>query len=445
MSHSLRPLAIVVGLALAFPALAADPAAKPAAKPAQKAAAKPAAKAEPAPMASPDFEISHNLSPEGEKHVQAIVDRFNKETGGSLKLGRLEKNERPAVLNLIHPYEVSDVLTQAKYFIPLHEMMAKAGQPLNMNELSGDLKAGVVDAKGRLVALPVAYSTPVLFYNKNAFRKAKLNPDQPPKTWFEMQGMLDKLQEAGYACPYTTAWPVWVHVDNVSAVSGLPATTDKGVLAFNGLPQVKHVAMMSTWTKANYFKLFGRSDEASKQFHAGECAMITTDSREHVDFRDAKGVELGVAPMPFHDDVYGGRQPSLADGASLWVGAGRSPAEYKQAAKFVSFLMSPDIQIELVRSYGGLPLTTAARAAVRSKLLQDGDQTLQVAYASLKGTSAKPVTHVSDVDAVRVIADEELQLAWTDKAPAKAALDTAVNRGNAVLAAKPALKKSQPF
>ena len=77
--------------------------------------------------------------------------------------------------------------------------------------------------------------------------------------------------------------------------------------------------------------------------------------------------------------------------------------------------------------------------------LQDGDQTLQVAYVSLKGTSAKPVAHVSDVDAVRVIANEELELAWSDKEPSKAALDKAVTRGNAVLNAKPALKKAQPF
>jgi len=445
MSHSLRPLAIVVGLALAFPALAADPAAKPAAKPAQKAAAKPAAKAEPAPMASPDFEISHNLSPEGEKHVQAIVDRFNKETGGSLKLGRLEKNERPAVLNLIHPYEVSDVLTQAKYFIPLHEMMAKAGQPLNMNELSGDLKAGVVDAKGRLVALPVAYSTPVLFYNKNAFRKAKLDPEQPPKTWYEMQGMLDKLQDAGYSCPYTTSWPVWVHIDNVSAVSGLPSVTEKGALAFNGLPQVKHIAMMATWTKANYFRHFGRGAEGSAKFSSGECAIITTDSREQAEFREAKGVDLGVAPLPYHDDVYGGRQNTLADGFALWAGAGRSAAEYKQAARFVSFMLAPDMQVELVSVYGGLPMTAAARAAARSKLLKEGQATLEVAYGSLKGKGAAQSRHVSDIDPVRIIADEELESVWANKAPAKAALDTAVNRGNAVLAAKPALKKSQPF
>ena len=432
MTYCIRPLTIAVTLALACSVAQAKP-------------AKPAAKPVAAPTVSAEFELAHNLGAAGEERLQAIVDRFNKESGSTMKLVRLEKGDKPAVLNLMRRYDMSDVLSQPKAFVPLHDMMAKAGQPLKFGELSGDLKAGVVDGKGKVVALPVLYSTPVLFYNKNAFRKAKLNPDQPPKTWFEMQGMLDKLQDAGYACPYTSSWPVWVHVDNVSAVSGVPAMSDKGVLTFNGLPQVKHLAMMATWSKANYFKLFGRRNEASAKFHEGECAMITTDSREHVDFRDAKGVELGVAPLPYHDDVYGGRQSSLADGASLWVGAGRTPMQYKQAAKFVSFMLSPEMQIEMVRVYGGLPMTSAARAAARRKLLQDGDRTLELAYASLNGNGTKPAVRVANIDAMRIITNEEMEAVWDDKKPAKAALDTSVSRGNALLGAKPLLKKSQPF
>ena len=435
MSYCIRPLTVAITLAIACVSVQAKPAKQ------AKQAAKPAA----ASTVSAEFELAHNLDPLEEDRLQAFVDRFNKESGSSLKLVRLEKGQKPAVLNLIRRNDMSEVLSQPKQFVPLSEMMTKAGEPLKFGELSGDLKAGVVDAKGKLVALPVLYSTPVLFYNKNAFRKAKLDPEQPPKTWFEMQGMLDKLQDAGYACPYTSSWPVWVHVDNVSAVSGVPAMTEKGVLTFNGLPQVKHLAMMATWTKANYFKIFGRRNEASAKFHNGECAMITTDSREHTDFRDAKGVELGVAPMPYHDDIYGGRQSSLADGPSLWIGAGRTPAQYKQAAKFVSFLVSPEVQLEMVRVYGGLPLTSAARTAARSKLLQDGDKTLDIAYASLNGNGGKPAVRVANIDPVRIIVNEELEAVWADKTPAKAALDTSVSRGNALLGAKPLLKKSQPF
>ena len=294
MSYSIRPLAVAVSLALAFPALAADPAAKPAAKPtvkaaakssakpAAKAAAKPVAKQESAPPASADFELAHNLSPAGEERLRAVVDRFNKEHGGNLKLSRLEKGERPAGLNLVSAYDMSSLLANARNFVPLHEVMAKAKEPFKVGELSPDLKAGVVDAKGRLVALPLVYSTPVLFYNKAAFRKAKLDPDQPPKTWFEMQGMLDKLQEVGgYACPYTTSWPVWVHVDNVSAVSGLPAVADKGGLAFNGLPQVKHVK-----STTSIFKEWRRMCKGMLQFPG-----LKGDTLPHLD---------GLNPLSAH-------------------------------------------------------------------------------------------------------------------------------------------------
>jgi sn-glycerol 3-phosphate transport system substrate-binding protein len=389
--------------------------------------------------------LAHNLGGQAEVRLQEVVDRFNKQNGTALTVQRLEKGARPATLNLIRRSDVGDVLSQPKHFVPLHQMLSHAGQRLNLADISHDLKAGVVDRKGRLVALPLVYSTPVLFYNKNAFRKAGLDPENPPSTWFEMQGVLDKLQGAGYACPYTSSWPVWVHVDNVSALSGVPATTDKGQLSFNGLPQVKHIAMMATWTKAGYFQLFGRRDEASGKFNEGECAMITTDSREHADFKEARGVELGVAPLPHHDDVYGGRRSTLADGASLWVGAGRSQAEYKVAAKFVSFLLSPEIQLEIVRRHGGLPLTAAARAASRSLLLRDDDRTQDVAFASLKGEGAKTDMRVANIEPILVIANEELEAVWSDRKPAKAALDTSVSRGNGVLRAQPALKKAQPF
>ncbi len=389
--------------------------------------------------------LAHNLGAQAEERLQEVVDRFNKQNGAALTVQRLEKGAKPATLNLIRRSDVGDVLSQPKNFVPLHQMLSSAGQKLNLADISRDLKAGVVDRRGRLVALPLVYSTPVLFYNKNAFRKAGLDPERPPVTWFEMQGVLDKLQGAGYACPYTSSWPVWVHVDNVSALSGVPAATDKGQLSFNGLPQVKHIAMMATWTKAGYFQLFGRRDEASGKFNEGKCAMITTDSREHADFKEAKGVELGVAPLPHHDDVYGGRRTTLADGASLWIGAGRSKAEYKVAAKFVSFLLSPEIQVELVRRHGGLPLTAAARAASHSDLLRDDDRTLDVAFASLKGEGSKTDMRVANIEPLLVITNEELEAVWADGKPAKAALDNSVTRGNGILLSRPGLKKAQPF
>lgn len=431
----LRPafLAISLSLSLAFawPAQAAKAPAKSAGKTASKAAP-----SEPT--------LAHNLSEDNAARLAELIERFHAATGRNIKLVRLEKDDKPATLNLINRYQMSDTLSQPRNFVPLHSMMQKAGEKFSLT-LPEVLRPGVTDARGKLVALPIIYSTPVLFYNKNAMRKAGLDPEAPPKTWFEMQGVLDKLQAAGYDCPYSSSWPSWVHLDNVSAVSGTPAIDNKGNLKFNALPQVKHVAMMATWTKAHYFRLFGHTDEASQKFRDGQCAMLTTDSREYASFQDARGVELGVAPMPYHDDVFGGRRPSLANGPSLWVGAGKSAAEYKVAAQFVSFLLSPKIQVELVRHYGGLPLTEAARKAAASELLQDGRQMLEAAYVSLQGKADDSGIRLINIDRARLIADEELDAVWTDKKPAKAALDTAVSRGNAVLTAHPLLKKSQPF
>ena len=86
-----------------------------------------------------------------------------------------------------------------------------------------------------------------------------------------------------------------------------------------------------------------------------------------------------------------------------------------------------------------------ARAAARSKILRDGDKTLEIAYASLNGNGSKPALRVAHIDPVRIVTNEELEAVWADQRPAKAALDNAVARGNALLGAKPNLKKGQPF
>lgn len=429
----MRPLALALGLALSSSLMAAP------AKPGK------AAKAEAAPV-KVEIELAHNLGPVGEDRLQEVVDRFNKESKlGTLRLVRQGEGAKPTALNLVRRYDLDHVLYRPGSFVPLYKVMADAKENFRTKDISADLTAGVVDGKGRFVALPVAYSTPVLFYSKAAFRKAGLNPEQPPRTWLEMQAMLDKLQDAGYACPYTTAWPVWVHIDNVGALSGAPATDARGTLQFNGLPHVKHLAMMTTWQKAGFYRSYGRHGEANAKFQDGTCATITTDSWEHTEFRATLGADLGVAPLPHHDDLYGGRQHTLADGASIWVGAGRTAAEYKLAARFIAYLLTPEMQLAMARTYGQLPMTQVARQALASQVLQDRQQTLSIAYASLAGKGGDPVLRVANIDNVRIILDQELEKVWSNEKPPKAALDTAVERGNAVLAANPVLRKAQPF
>ncbi len=406
--------------------------------------AKPVKKTEPA--AKPEMLLAHPFGQSAEAELQKLVDRFNGENPGMpIRLVRLAEGGKPALLNILRRTQVAEFTARKAAFKPLHAVLKEGGQSLDAAAISRDLRNGVVDDKGRLVALPVAYSTVVLFYNRNAFRKAKLDPDNPPATWAEMQEAAGKLLAAGYECPYTTSWPTWVHVDNISALSGSPVTNGKGDLAFNGFVGVKHLAKLSSWKKTGYFHVFGRRDEADDKFRDGECVMLTSNSSAYVDFLDAKGIELGVAPLPHYDDNFGGRQSTLADGASLWIGGDHKAADYKAAAQFVKFMLKPETQLQLANAYGQLPMTQAARDAIRDKAPRGQAQALEVAYASLKGEGNRSPVRISAIDPVRIILDEELEKLWADRIPPKQALDVAVTRGNAVLKARPGLRKVVPF
>lgn len=406
----------------------------------------PPAKASDAGLGKVDVVLSHAFSPAAEAELLKLVTHFNEShTATPIRLVRQSDDGKPTTLNILRRTQVAEFVAKKSLFVPLYTVMNDAGEKFDTAALSRNLLAGVTDEKGRLLALPVAYSTPVLYYNKNAFRKAKLDTEHAPATWQEVQDTAAKLQQAGFSCPYTTSWPTWVHVDNLSALSGEAVSTPKGELAFNGFAQLKHLAKLSSWKRAGLFQVFGRKNEADEQFRNGKCVMLTSESWAYTDFRDAKGVELGVAPLPHHDDAWGGRRNTLADGPSIWIGAGGKPAEYKTAAKFISFLLSPEIQVQLVSVYGHLPLTEAGRAAVLIGALHDSSQTLEVAHGEMKGAGSAMPLRISAIDPVRMILDEELEKVWADQTPPKLALDTAVARGNAILKARPTLRKSAPL
>jgi len=105
----------------------------------------------------------------------------------------------------------------------------------------------------------------VLYYNKDAFKKAGLNPDQPPKTWQDMAAYTEKLRQSGVKCGYASGWQGWIQIENFSAWHALPiATKNNGfdgtdaVLEFNKPLQVKHIQTSKScrFTKASMTKVW---------------------------------------------------------------------------------------------------------------------------------------------------------------------------------------------
>ncbi|WP_263768956.1 extracellular solute-binding protein [Propionivibrio soli] len=418
----------MLSVALAAPAIAARAPAK-----APQASAAPA---EPA-----NLELSHQLDEGSAARLEPLIDRFNSQQKDvKVTLVRRVEGTPPKQLNLVTPEEYSRFVANKAKFKPLYEVMREAKQPLDANKLSRELRYGLSDAKGQLFALPLAYSTPVLYINKAAFRKAGLNPDTPPRSWAETQEVAGKLADSGMRCPFTTSWPAWVFIDNMSSRNGADVSDAKGNLNFNGLVQIKHIAMMATWYKSKYFAYFGPRDEADHRFAKGECGMLTSSSSLFRSLAEDKSLDVGVAPLPYHDDVPNAPQNTLADGASLWVAGGMKPAETKGVAKFVNYLLGPEVQIQLTLAGGFLPMTPVARAAANTKVLEADLASLQVAYSQLQGKGTAPTVRVSQLGPVRTIVEEELETVWANKKPAKEALDTAVQRGNAVLHASSGIK-----
>ena len=381
-----------------------------------------------------NIELSHLLDEERAERLEPLIELFNsQQKEAKVKLVRRVAGEPPKQLNLVTQEEQARFLAQKARFKPLYEVMKSAKEPFDAGRLSPELRDGLSDGKGQLMALPLAFSTPVLYINKAAFKKAGLDPESPPKTWLQMQDTAGRLFEAGERCPFTTSWPVWIFVDNMSAWSGVDVGDAKGQPAFNGLVQVKHVAMMASWHKAKYFHTFGHRDEADRRFANGECAMLTSSSSLFPSLLDNKTVEAGVSSLPYHDDVYGAPRNTLADGASLWVANDLKAAEVKGVAKFVSFLLGPDVQINMTAIGGFLPLTSVARATAGSRLLQSDMAALRVAVSQLHGKLVLPKLRVAQLEPVRSILDEELDSVWANRKPAKEALDHAVTRAGSVL------------
>jgi len=160
-------------------------------------------------------------------------------------------------------------------------------------------------AASRLVRLPLPLNTarPVLYYNRDAFHRAHL---APPKTWYEMAPVLGALAEAGFACPYTTAWPAWVMLDN----SG-------GRLSREIM--VRWSSQLASWEKAGLFRYAGRANEAEARFAAGECAVVTSSSDSVRDLAKRARFELGIAPLPDYEETNAAARALPAAAPAVWV------------------------------------------------------------------------------------------------------------------------------
>jgi len=326
---------------------------------------------------------------------------------------------------------------------PVYQMMKEANVPFNTKDYLGPVAGYYTDSKGNMLSMPFNSSTPVFYVNKDAFKKAGLNPDQAPKTWKEFAGAAGKLKASGQTCVYTTGWPSWVHIENFSSWHNLPIGTRENGIAgmdtefkINSPEHVKHIEMLAGFAKNGWFTYSGRRNEAEAKFFSGECAMLTSSSAAQANIRKNAKFDFSVNFLPYNDDIKGAPQNSIIGGATLWVMSGKKAPEYKGVTQFFKYLSSTDVQVKWHQGTGYVPITIAAFDETKKSGFYEKNPGTDVANRQLMN---KPATANSkglrfgNFVQGREVIEEELESVFAGKKDAKSALDSAVKRGNEIL------------
>jgi len=326
---------------------------------------------------------------------------------------------------------------------PVYQLMADAGEPFEPSSYLPAVTGYYSTPDGKMLSMPFNSSTPVVYWNKDAFKKAGLDPDKPPKTWPETFEAAKKLRAAGQPCGFTSAWVSWVQIENFSAWHNLAiGTKANGLggadteLTFNNPTVVRHVANLAEAEKDKSFDYGGRTTEPTAKFISGDCAMLMDSSASYGPVKAGSKFAWGVTQLPYYPDVAGAPQNSIIGGASLWVMAGKKPEQYKGIAKFFTYLSGTPVQEWWHEQTGYLPITKAAYEATKKSGFYDKNPGTEIAILQMTG---KPPTENSrglrfgNMVQLRDVIAEDLEAAFSAKMDAKAALDDAVSRGNTLL------------
>ena len=398
----------------------------------------------------------HSMNGELGKNVDALAQQFNSthkdvkivpvykgnyEQGLAAGIAAYRTGQAPAILQV---YEVGTAtMIHSGAIKPVYDVFKDAGIKQDESVFVPTIAGYYSDAKGHLISQPFNSSTPVFYYNKDAFKKAGLNPEQPPKTWQQLAADAQKLRDAGMQCGYSSGWQGWIQLESFSAWHALPiATQNNGfdgldaALEFNGPIQVKHIQLLEDMNKKGTFTYYGRKDEPTAKFINGDCGIISASSGSRVEINQQAKFHYGVGMMPYDADVKDAPQNATIGGASLWVMKGKDEATYKGVAEFFAFLAQPEIAAQWHQKTGYLPVTTAAYELTKKQGFYQQNPGADVAIRQMLNKPPLPFTRgmrLGNMPQIRIIIDEELESVWAGKQSPKQALDNAVERGNALL------------
>ncbi|WP_243458111.1 ABC transporter substrate-binding protein [Sporosarcina sp. Te-1] len=304
------------------------------------------------------IEFWHAMSGTGQESIDSIVNGFNEsqdkyevkaEYQGSYEesLTKLRSvggtKDAPAITQV---FEVgTKYMIESGYIEPMQSFIDKDNYDVSQLE-ENILNYYRVD--GDLYSMPFNSSTPVMIYNKDAFKEAGLDPEKAPETFADVIAAAEKLTTDEMK-GFSMLTYGWFFEQLVATQGGLYVNENNGrtgdatEAVFNG-PEGRNVFdFLDRMNKAGTFGNFGTNwDDIRAAFATGKVAMYMDSSAGVAGAIANAPFEVGVAYIPHADEVK--RNGVVIGGASLWMSKGIAEEEQKAAWEFMKYLTTPEVQ-----------------------------------------------------------------------------------------------------
>lgn len=364
---------------------------------------------------NPDITVKHQTFP---------YDSFIQKVATTVPAGR-----GPDVVTLYYGWFPTWI--SSGYLQPLPE------DKISYAEIENEFFPMVQSAKfaGKYYGIPTAVRTLALFWNKDLFKQAGLDPEKPPTTWEEFveyakattkRNADGELDVAGYAFNVLGQDHHWFRECLLRQNNAPTISEDGRQVLWNVTPEgyetwqwFTDIVKTHRISDLSFFP-----DNPFTPFELGRAAMLVDGSFRVASLKGAieKGINAGVAVLPAHK--------SQATFASYWVhGITKNATDEKLDAsiKFLKFLTSAKTMKAWLERVGELPARKALLddpAITEDSIIGPFVEQLPYAYA----------TFFIDEKANREAIQAAVEAVVLQNEDPKAALDAAVEKVNAVRA-----------
>ena len=343
-----------------------------------------------------------------------------------------------------HIVQVFEVGTQTMLdsgaIIPVTEM-AKPGEIAFDDYIAPILNYYKVG--GKLYSMPFNSSTAIVYYNKEVFQKAGLDPSKPPATFKDVEEMGRKIVASGAArAAITFGWPSWMLEQSHALANRLYADHDNGRngratrVLFNEAFGVEVLTRWKRWADEKLLAYGGREYAPNKAFLSGEVAMLMQSTSQVTTIEKAAKFPVGTGFLPRLEGQPAGK--SVIGGASFWVlkGKGRTPQEIDALVKFFKFVAEPQETAKWHEETGYFPATRPAVALLTTRGWFAKHPNHETAFKQIQEGPDTPATRgvlLGNFVQIRNITDTAIEKALSGKLSPKAALDEAAGEANKLL------------